>query len=52
MKNLILAAFAALSLTAVMLPVANAANTHNNSTIAGDRGATLEQQQDGSFGNS
>lgn len=41
MKNLFLAAFAALSLTAAIIPAANA-----NSTIAGDRGATLMQQSE------
>jgi hypothetical protein len=51
MKTLFLAAFAALSLTAAVAPAANAALLHNNSTIAGDRGATLQQQQDGTFGN-
>jgi hypothetical protein len=39
MKNLILAAFAALSLTAAVVPVANAA-----STVAGDAQATRMQQ--------
>jgi hypothetical protein len=39
MKNLILAVFAALSLTAAIAPVANAA-----STIAGDAAATRLQQ--------
>jgi len=39
MKNLILAAFAALSLTAAIMPIANAA-----STIAGDAQATRLQQ--------
>jgi|GraSoiStandDraft_46_1057282.scaffolds.fasta_scaffold225807_2 hypothetical protein len=39
MKNLILAAFAALSLTAAIAPVANA-----GSTIAGDAQATRMQQ--------
>jgi hypothetical protein len=39
MKNLILAAFAALSLTAAVVPVANA-----HSTIAGDAQATQMQQ--------
>jgi hypothetical protein len=44
MKNLILAAFAALSLTAVIAPVANAAVFHNGSTVAGDAAATRMQQ--------
>jgi hypothetical protein len=44
MKNMILAAFAALSLTAAIVPVANAA-----STVGGDRSATL-MQQTGSYG--
>jgi hypothetical protein len=43
MKNMILAAFAALSLTAAIVPAANA-----NSTIAGDPQAT-RMQQTGSF---
>jgi hypothetical protein len=45
MKNLILAAFAALSLTAAIVPVANAA-----STVAGDSQAT-RMQQTGSYSN-
>jgi hypothetical protein len=44
MKNLILAAFAALSLTAAIVPVANA-----RSTIAGDAQAT-RLQQTGAYG--
>lgn len=40
MKNLILAAFAALSLTAAIAPMANAATFHNGSTVAGDAAAT------------
>ena len=44
MKNVILAAFAALCLTAAIVPAANA-----NSTIAGDAQAT-RQQQTGSYG--
>jgi hypothetical protein len=44
MKNLILAAFAALSLTAAVVPVANAA-----STVAGDAQAT-RLQQSGAYG--
>jgi hypothetical protein len=43
MKNMILAAIAALSLTAAIVPAASA-----NSTIAGDAQAT-RQQQTGSF---
>jgi hypothetical protein len=45
MKNLILAAFAALSLTAAVAPLANAATFHNGSTVAGDQTATAIQQQ-------
>jgi len=45
MKNLILAAFAALSLTAAVAPVAHAATFHNGSTVAGDQEATVIQQQ-------
>jgi hypothetical protein len=44
MKNLILAAFAALSLTAAIAPAANA-----RSTIAGDAPAT-RLQQTGAYG--
>jgi len=44
MKNLVLAAFAALSLTAAIAPVANAAAFHNGSTVAGDATATRMQQ--------
>jgi hypothetical protein len=43
MKNFILAAFAALSLTAAVVPVANA-----HSTVAGDAQAT-RMQQTGSY---
>src|SRR5271165_4441079 len=46
MKNLILAAFAALSLTAVVAPIANAAVFH--STVAGNAAAT-RMVQTGSF---
>jgi hypothetical protein len=42
MKTLILAAFAAFTLTAAIVPVANAAN--NGSTVAGDSAATRMQQ--------
>jgi hypothetical protein len=45
MKNMILAAFAALSLTAAIAPVASAAVFHNGSTVAGDAAATQMQQQ-------
>jgi hypothetical protein len=44
MKNLILAAFAALSLSAAVAPLANAATFHNGSTVAGDAAATRTQQ--------
>ena len=47
MKNLILAAFAALSLTAAIAPLANAATFHNGSSIAGDAAATRTQQTGG-----
>jgi hypothetical protein len=47
MKNMILAAVAALSLTAALAPIANAAVFHNGSTVAGDAAAT-ERQQTGS----
>jgi hypothetical protein len=45
MKNLILAAFAALSLSAAVAPLANAAVFHNGSTVAGDAAATEMQRQ-------
>jgi hypothetical protein len=46
MKNLFLAAVAALSLSAAVVPVvANAAVFHNGSTVAGDAAATRMQQQ-------
>ncbi len=48
MKNFILAAFAAVSLTAAVAPIANAATFHNGSTVAGDAAAT-KIQQGGSF---
>jgi hypothetical protein len=48
MKNLILAAFAALSLTAAIAPVANAAVSHNGSSVAGNADAT-RMQQTGSY---
>jgi hypothetical protein len=44
MKYLIRVAFAAISLGAIA-PVANAANFHNGSTVAGDHLATQTQQQ-------
>jgi hypothetical protein len=44
MKNLILAAFAALSLSAAVAPLANAAVFHNGSTVAGDAANTRFQQ--------
>jgi hypothetical protein len=44
MKNLILAAFAALSLSAAVAPLANAAVFHNGSTVAGDSLATQTQR--------
>ena len=44
MKNLILAAFAALSLSAVVVPAANAAIFHNTRTVAGDAAATRMHQ--------
>lgn len=45
MRNMFLAAIAALSLTAAVAPAANAALFHNNSTVEGDRAATQMQQQ-------
>jgi hypothetical protein len=44
MKKLILAAFAAVSLSAAVTPLANAAVSHNGSTVAGDATATRWQQ--------
>jgi hypothetical protein len=44
MKNLILAAFAALSLSAAIAPLANAADFHNGSSVSGDAAATRWQQ--------
>jgi hypothetical protein len=44
MKKLILAAFAAVSLSAAVAPLANAAVSHNGSTVAGDATATRWQQ--------
>ena len=45
MKNLILAAFAALSLSAAVAPLANAAVFHNGSTVGGDAAATQMQRE-------
>jgi hypothetical protein len=45
MKNLFLAAVAALSLSAAVVPLANAATFHNGSTVAGDAAATRMEQQ-------
>ncbi len=44
MKNLILAALAAISLTGALAPLASAATFHHGSTIAGDAAATRMQQ--------
>jgi hypothetical protein len=44
MKNIILAAFAALSLTAAVAPIANAATFHNGSNAQATR-----MEQTGSF---
>lgn len=49
MQKIILAAIAALNLTAVIVPVANAAVFHNGSTISGDAAATRIQQT-GAYG--
>lgn len=49
MKNMMLAALAALSLAAAVAPAANAAVFHNGSTIAGDAAAT-RMQQTGTYG--
>lgn len=48
MKNMILAAVAALSLTAAVAPAASAAVFHNGSTVAGDSAAT-QMQRNGSL---
>ncbi len=48
MKSMFLAAFAALSLTAAVVPLANAATFHNGSSVAGDANAT-RMEQTGSF---
>ncbi|WP_428540300.1 hypothetical protein [Rhodopila sp.] len=45
MKTMILGAFAALTLSAAVVPVANAAIFHNNSTVSGDSEATQMQRQ-------
>ncbi len=44
MRNMMLAALAALSLTAAIAPAANAAVFHNGSTAASDTVATRMQQ--------
>ena len=44
-KSLVLAAVAAMSLTVAIVPIANAAVFHNGSTVAGDRAATVIQQE-------
>jgi hypothetical protein len=44
MKNLFFAALAAVSLSAAVVPAANAAIFHNGSTVAGDAAATRMQQ--------
>jgi hypothetical protein len=49
MRNLVLAAFAALSLSAAVAPLANAAVFHNGSSVAGDAAAT-RMQQTGTYG--
>jgi hypothetical protein len=48
-KALVLAAVAVMSLTAAIVPIANAAVFHNGSTVAGDAAATRIQQT-GSYG--
>jgi hypothetical protein len=48
MKNLFLAAFAALSLAVAIAPAASAHEFHNGSTVAGDATIT-RQEQTGSF---
>jgi hypothetical protein len=47
MKNLFLAAFAAVSLAAAIAPAASAATFHNGSSVAGDAAATRLQQTGG-----
>jgi len=44
MKNMILAAFAGLSLTIAIASTANAATFHNGSSVAGDTQATRMEQ--------
>jgi hypothetical protein len=44
MKNIILAAFAVLSLTVAIAPTASAATFHNGSSVAGDAQATRMEQ--------
>jgi hypothetical protein len=44
MKTMILAAFAALSLTTAVASAANAATFHNGSSVAGDAQATRMEQ--------
>ena len=50
MRQFILAAFAALSLTAAVAPLAHARDFHNGSTVGGDAAATIMQQQGGFAG--
>lgn len=45
MKNMFLAAVAALSLASAVAPAANAAIFHDNRPVAGDAAATQMQQQ-------
>ncbi|WP_428490836.1 hypothetical protein [Rhodopila sp.] len=45
MKTMILAAFAVLTLSAAVVPAANAAIFHNNSTVSGNSEATQMQRQ-------
>jgi hypothetical protein len=49
MRTVILAAFAVLSLTAAIAPVANATTFHNGSSVHGDLAGTRAQQT-GSYG--
>ena len=49
MRQFLLAAFAALSLTAAVAPLAHARDFHNGSTVAGDAAATLFEQS-GAYG--
>jgi hypothetical protein len=49
MKSLVLAAFAALSLSAAIVPAASAATFHNGSSAASDANAT-RLQQEGAYG--